>query len=89
MNRKDADAWKHRKAYHHARNALLRLGGDAEYLNTLQMIQDVDMRMSGDITEENRIGQRSDTLPWFWRVGDGPTEVRDYDSNPRLKECEC
>ena len=22
-----------------------------------------------DITEENRFGQRSDVLPWFWRLG--------------------
>jgi hypothetical protein len=27
-----------------------------------------DLNVPGDIIEENRIGQRSDTLAWFWRL---------------------
>jgi hypothetical protein len=46
------------------------------------------MRMSSDITEENRFGQKSETLAWFWRTGTGPMELGDDDNNPRLKECE-
>jgi hypothetical protein len=47
-----------------------------------------DMKMSGDITEENRIGQRSSVLAWFWRLG-SDVAMEEVDLNPRMKECEC
>jgi hypothetical protein len=55
--------------YLHARSALRRLPVDQDYLDTLKDITEADMKMSGDVTEENRFGQRSDTLAWFWRQG--------------------
>jgi hypothetical protein len=65
----DADARRHRNIYNHTRNALQRLPVEPEYLETLQDITENDMKMSRDVIEENRFGQRSDTLAWFWRQG--------------------
>ena len=65
----DADARKHRNLYLHTRSALHRLLVDHTYLNTLKDITKGDMKMSGDVTEENRFGQRSDVLAWFWQQG--------------------
>jgi hypothetical protein len=60
---------KHVRCYSRARMALQRLGADDEILVKYQEIKKEDLRMSGDILEENRVGQRSDTLAWFWRLG--------------------
>jgi len=87
VNKQDADARKHRKAYLDAREALRRLNVDSEYVERLQDITKEDMKMAGDVTEENRMGQRSSTLAWFWRLGEDPA-VEETDINPRLKECE-
>jgi len=85
IHKHDADARKHRQMYTHARAALQRLPGDQDYLNTLHDITENDMKMSGDITEENRFGQRSDILAWFWRQGGDPDS--DDLSSPRMHEC--
>ena len=50
-----------------AREAIGELGGAAD-LERFQKISKSDLKMSGDIVEENRIGQRSSVLPWFWRL---------------------
>lgn len=81
----DADARRHRSIYNHTRNALQRLPVEPEYLETLQDITEADMKMSGDVTEEHRFGQRSDTLAWFWRQNGQPES--DDDSSPRMQEC--
>ena len=65
----DADARKHRNLYLHSQSALRRLPVDHTYLDTLKDITEGDMKMSGDVTEENRFGQRSDVLARFWRQG--------------------
>ena len=57
VNKQDADARKHRKAYLDAREALRRLNVDSKYVERLQDITKEDMKMAGDVTEENRIGQ--------------------------------
>ena len=59
---------KHVRAYRRARRALEHLGADDSTLAHFQMLQTKDLKLSLDITEENRVGQRSDTLPWFWRL---------------------
>jgi hypothetical protein len=82
----DAEAHKHRNMYNHARSALRRLSVDGEYLGTLLDITEEDMKMSGDVTYENRFGQRSDTLAWFWRLG--ADRNADDLSSPRMLECE-
>jgi hypothetical protein len=96
VNKQDALAKKHQKAYEEARKTLIALGTeDDTYMDTLQDITPADMKMSGDIVEENRVGQRSDTMAWFWRIADDPWDPSDEDNveleedNERLKECEC
>jgi hypothetical protein len=78
----DADARRCRSTYRYARSALQRLHIEAEYLDTLQDITDDDMKVAGDLTDERRFGQRSDTLPWFWRIGNA-----DESDGPRMQEC--
>lgn len=85
VHKHDAEARKHRKTYIHARTALQRLSADSDYLSTLQDITDADMKVSSDVTEENRYGQRSDTLAWFWRMDDGLSN--EAESSPRMREC--
>ena len=53
--------------YKVARQAIGELGG-AGSLKRFQEIKKSDLKMSGDIAEENRVGQRSNVLPWFWRL---------------------
>jgi len=78
----DADARQCRSTYRYACSALQRLHIEAEYLDTLQDITDDDMKVAGDLTDERRFGQRSDTLPWFWRIGNA-----DGSDGPRMQEC--
>ncbi|KAH9983732.1 hypothetical protein BJV77DRAFT_966605 [Russula vinacea] len=60
---------KHIRAYRRARKALQHLGADNAILLQYQELQSEHLKLSADITEENRFGQRSDVLPWFWRLG--------------------
>jgi hypothetical protein len=87
VNKQDLMARWHKRAYDRARKALIILNIDTEYLSTLQDITPGDMKMAGDITEENRIGQRSTTLAWFWRL-EGDAAGNEVELNPRMKECE-
>jgi hypothetical protein len=87
VNKQDLMARRHKRAYDHARKALIILNIDMEYLSTLQDITPGDMKMAGDITEENRISQRSTTLAWFWRL-EGDAAGNEVELNPRMKECE-
>ena len=76
---------KHVRAYRRARNALERLGADSATMECYQMLRREDLRLSGDITEENRLGQQSDALPWFWRLdGKDAEEQSDW-----MQECKC
>src|ERR1700679_1513036 len=81
----DANARRYRSAYRYARNALQRLDIDPEYMGTLHDITDDDMKVAGDLTDERRFGQRSDTLPWFWRIGNA--DHPDGSDGPRMQEC--
>ena len=53
--------------YRTARDAIGELGGAVD-LRRFQEIKRSDLKMSGDIVEENRVGQRNSVLPWFWRM---------------------
>ena len=64
--------------------ALRHLSVDPEYLATLRDITDDDLKVAGDLTDERRVGQRSDALPWFWRFGDAVES-----GGPRMQECMC
>ena len=89
VNKRDNDAKKHRETYRHARDVLIRLGLDDDYLSTLGDITDEDMKMPRDILEENRFGQKSDALPWFWRIAHNAGDGHSDSDNERMKECEC
>jgi hypothetical protein len=65
----DADVMKHFRIYALARSAMVSLGADQSILNTYKTIERKDLKVSKDIVEENRFSQRSDVMPWFWRVG--------------------
>ena len=69
--------------YRAARGAIRELG-DAADLERFQEITKSDLKMSGDIVEENRVGQRSSILPWFWRLD---RKAKDY-CGEYEKECE-
>jgi len=88
VNKQDLVARRHKRAYDHARRALIRLDVDRDYLSTLRDITPGDMKMAGDITEENRIRQRASTIAWFWRLG-SDVAMDEVEVNPRMKECEC
>lgn len=69
--------------YKRARQAIQKLG-EATDLEKYQEITKSDLKMSGDIVEENRVGQRSSVLPWFWRLDrEVKNDYSDYE-----KECE-
>jgi hypothetical protein len=57
---------KHVKTYNIAHFALLNMHAN---LGQFEAILKDDLKMSGDVVEENRFGQRRDTLAWFWKVG--------------------
>ena len=82
MHKFDADVQQCCSTYQYARSALRRLQIDPEYLSTLRDITEDDMKVSGDLTDEGRFNQRSDTLAWFWRIGQG-----DDSDGPRMQEC--
>jgi hypothetical protein len=82
VHKYDAEARKCRSTYRQAWRALQRLPAEPEYLETLHDITDIDLKVAGDLTDENRFGQRLDTLPWFWRIGDVVVS-----EGPRMQEC--
>jgi hypothetical protein len=71
------------RCYCLAHNALKKLGVANELLVKYQEIQKKDLKMSRDVVEENRVGQRSAELPWFWRLDN----KCDEDRGEFLKEC--
>ncbi|KAG1838555.1 hypothetical protein F4604DRAFT_1572198 [Suillus subluteus] len=57
------------RSYQRARSAMGRLGMDQQHLeNIYQEILPEQLTVNKDVTEENRFGQGSDKLAWFWRV---------------------
>jgi hypothetical protein len=45
------------------------LKASQDILQKYQLIKPDELGVSKEITEENRFGQGSDILPWFWRIG--------------------
>ena len=70
--------------YKTARNALILLCAPRELLSQFLDIRKEDLKMPGDIIEANRIGQRSDSLPWFWKLDHN----RSGKQQGSMKECE-
>jgi hypothetical protein len=83
INRADKQIKAAVRSYRLARNALEALGASQHLLNQYQEIRKEDLKMSRDIVEENRVGQRSSGLAWFWRLD----QKWDGDRGEFLKEC--
>jgi hypothetical protein len=69
VNRVDAKIRKMARSYKQARRAMVKLGATEETLARYQVLKAEDLKLSGDIMEENRVGQRNDKLAWFWQFG--------------------
>jgi hypothetical protein len=67
--------------YVQARKALERLGADGAIMERYKVIERRDLNVSSDMVEENRIGQQSEKLAWFWRLGP------QSDNGPWMEEC--
>ena len=78
----DADARQCRSTYRYARSALQRLQIEPEYLATLHDVTEDDMKVARDLTDEGQFNQHSDTLAWFWQIGQ-----MDNSDGPRMQEC--
>ena len=74
------------RQYHRSRTALeLLLGTGHSLLQDHYLpISSEDLKISGDITEVNRFGQKNDRLPWFWRLQKEDME----EGSPAMNECE-
>ena len=73
------------RSYHRARESLSRLETSQDILQKYQLIKPDELGVSKDITEENRFGQGSDILPWFWRIKGSQNEP----SGEWEEECKC
>ena len=73
------------RRYHRARKSLSCLEASQDILQKYQLIKPDELGVSKDITEENRFGQSSDVLPWFWRIGGNHLEPPDEWN----EECKC
>jgi hypothetical protein len=74
---------KNVRHYHRARRALVSLGADDKIMSQYKVIGTNDLQLSGDVLDPSRLGQRNDTLAWFWRLG---TSNSDQD-NSWMEEC--
>ena len=78
---------KHVWSYRCARQAIQSLGADAQTLGKYKEIKPEDLKVSSDMVEENRFGQRNYKLAWFWRLG--PEVQSDTNGDGWMEECEC
>lgn len=72
------------RIYNRSRQALVQLGVDKKTLETqYQPILPDQIKVNGDITHQNRLYQKNDRLPWFWRL-----EKTDLEDNTNvMQEC--
>ena len=82
----DAKVQKYVKTYNAAFHALKRLDAVGASSGTFQPITKDDLKMNSDLVEENRFGQSSDTVSWFWRTAHQGEEEQGDDW---MKESEC
>ena len=60
---------RHLRVYRRARGALQHLKAPREVMDIYKPILANDLTISGDVVEEQRLGQRNDVLAWFWHIG--------------------
>ncbi|KAI6126959.1 hypothetical protein F5141DRAFT_1200632 [Pisolithus sp. B1] len=59
---------KHVRGYQRARQAILRLDPNVDMAEKYQQILPNDLAVSKEVTEENRFGQGTSKLAWFWMM---------------------
>ncbi|KAI6018871.1 hypothetical protein EDC04DRAFT_2607677 [Pisolithus marmoratus] len=59
---------KHVRSYQRARQAILQLDPDVNIEERYQEIQPEDLAVSKEVTEENKFGQGTSKLAWFWMM---------------------
>ena len=75
---------RHIRAYQRARRALEYLEAGNGVMEKYRPIRPQDLALSRDVVEEQRLGQRNDTLAWFWRIG----TMNNEQGNEWMDECE-
>lgn len=75
---------RYTRGYLRARAALQKLGADDATMARYRPIEPADLSVNKDITEENRYGQGSDSLPWIWRTGE---LNREQEGSTWMDEC--
>ena len=54
-----------------------------EVMDKYRPIHPQDLALSGDVVEEQRLGQKNDTLAWFWNI----ELTNDEERNEWMDEC--
>ena len=84
ISKSSMEVMKHVRRYERGRRALVMLGAEEAILQKYQDIKKEHLKMSADILEENRFGQKNASLAWFWRLGPQGDTV----GNEWMEECE-
>ena len=64
----DANIRAHASHYRVAHHALCQLKAPSIIMAQFPELKPEDIKMSDDVMEENRVGQRSDHVSWIWRL---------------------
>ena len=64
----DSAVRTHARQYRRSRWALIKLEAPKDILAPFKQLQPQDLKISKDIVEENRVGQRNYKLSWLWRI---------------------
>jgi hypothetical protein len=75
---------QHARSYRLAQNALVQLNANPSILTKFPRLQNSDLKVSSDVVEENRLGQRNDHVTWIWRLDIG----KDQDTDGWMNESE-
>ncbi|KAI5997881.1 hypothetical protein EDC04DRAFT_2498658, partial [Pisolithus marmoratus] len=80
-------AWanKHVRSYQRARQAICRLDPDANMAEKYQEILPENLAVSKEVTEENRVGQGTSKLAWFWVI-DGEKSQLNVEAGGLMEE---
>jgi hypothetical protein len=68
INAVDVSVRCHAQQYCNAHQALVHLGASASLMAKFPVLRKEDLKLSRDIVEENRVGQKSEHVTWIWRV---------------------
>jgi hypothetical protein len=73
----DTNVRFHARQYKIARDALVRLDVLDDGIIQFPELKKEDLKMSRDVVEENRVGQRNEHVSWVWRSDVGKDGVKD------------